>query len=91
MAGAASEPVYLLSGSLHMDCHSALSHCGNSLCLEASCQVQTSALFNAVHNYSGESALGGSMVFSVHLCSFPFYYSPITRFPTSMSNYVLVS
>ena len=90
VAGTASEPVCLFSGGLHMGCHSAFSHCGDSLCLGASCQVQISALCNAVHNCSGKSALGGIMVSSIHLCSFPFFYYPLTRFPTGLNDYIVV-
>lgn len=73
-----------------MGCHSALPHCGDSLCLATSCQVQISALCNAVHNYSGESPFGGIMVFSVHLCSFLLLYSPLTIFPTGLSDHIFV-
>lgn len=63
VGGVAGELVYPFPRSLHMDCHSALSHCGNSLCLAASVQVQVYALHSAVLNYYGESALGGNHSF----------------------------
>lgn len=48
MAGAADNTVYICPGNLHMDCHvdcySALSYCGNPLCLAASRQVQIYSL-----------------------------------------------
>lgn len=67
VAGATGELIYLFPGSLHLGCHPALSHCGNSLRLAASGQVQVYALYSAVLNYHGESALGGNPVFRVLL------------------------